>query len=51
MSVRKDRPKAEAGQAPARGAWQRAWKYREPVLWALVLVLVATVRWPFFEGW
>ena len=33
------------------GVLTRAWKHREPVLWATVVALVLTVQWPMLKGW
>jgi thiol:disulfide interchange protein len=48
MPVSKTRSDVER---PNPGAFQKAWRHREPVLWAAVMVLLVTVQWPTFKGW
>jgi thiol:disulfide interchange protein len=48
MPASKTRSTAEL---PKPGAFRKAWRYREPVLWAAVMVLLVTIQWPALKGW
>jgi len=46
------RPKTrKPDDSSIRRALRRGWSHREPVLWAVIVVLAVTVRWPILKGW
>jgi hypothetical protein len=48
--VRQSKGRAKVSSS-VPGVLTRAWKHREPVLWAAVIALVLTVQWPMLKGW
>lgn len=42
--------KRPTDQAP-RGFFAAVWKRREPILWALLVVVAVATQWPMLKGW
>jgi thiol:disulfide interchange protein len=45
------KPASEPASHSRSDSLRRLWSHREPVLWALLVILVVTMQWPTLKGW